>query len=111
VVLDALDRGAVRDALVRAEPDVLVHQLTALAGFTDFRRFDEGFAVTNRLRTVGTDNLLAGMKEPDVRRMVAQSFAGWPHARVCAPVKTEDDPLDPNPPEAVRRASPRQSCT
>jgi hypothetical protein len=56
VVLDALDREAVRDALVRAEPDVVVHQLTALAGFTDFRRFDDGFAVTNRLRTEGTDN-------------------------------------------------------
>lgn len=103
VVVDALDRDAVREALIRAEPEVVVHQLTALAGFTDFRKFDEGFAVTNRLRTEGTDNLIGGMWEVGVRRLVAQSFAGWPHARVGGPVKTEDDPLDQDPPAALRR--------
>lgn len=103
VVLDALDQDAVRHALIRAEPEVVVHQATALAGFTDFRKFDEGFAVTNRLRTEGTDNLIAGMTELGVRRLVAQSFAGWPHARVGGPVKTEDDPLDQDPPDALRR--------
>lgn len=103
VVLDALDREAVTEALDRAEPEVVVHQLTALSGFTDFRRFDEGFAATNRLRTEATDNLLAGMRELEVRRLVAQSFAGWPHARIGGPVKTEDDPLDQDPPEALRR--------
>lgn len=103
VVVDALDRDAVREALIQAEPEVVVHQLTALAGFTDFRKFDEGFAATNRLRTEGTDNLIGGMWEVGVRRLVAQSFAGWPHARVGGPVKTEDDPLDPHPPAALRR--------
>jgi 2-alkyl-3-oxoalkanoate reductase len=103
VALDALDRDAVREALIQAEPDAVVHQLTALDGFTDFRRFDEGFAATNRLRTEGTDNLLAGMWEVGVRRLVAQSFAGWPHARIGGPVKEEDDPLDPDPPAALRR--------
>jgi len=103
VVLDALDRDAVGEALNRAEPEVVVHQATALAGFTDLRRFDEGFAATNRLRTEGTDNLVAGMRELQVRRLVAQSYAGWPHARTGGPVKTEDDPLDDDPPEAVRR--------
>jgi 2-alkyl-3-oxoalkanoate reductase len=103
MVLDALDRDAVREALIQSEPDVVVHQLTALAGFTDFRKFDEGFAPTNRLRTEGTDNLIAGMREVGVRRLAAQSFAGWPHARVGGPVKTEDDPLDPDPPAALRR--------
>jgi 2-alkyl-3-oxoalkanoate reductase len=102
-VLDALDRDAVREALIRAEPEVVVHQLTALAGFTDFRKFDEGFAATNRLRTEATDNLIAGMMEVGVRRLVAQSFAGWPHERVGGPVKTEDDPLDQDPPGALRR--------
>lgn len=103
MVLDAIDRDAVVEAVVQAEPDVVVHQLTALAGFTDFRKFDEGFAVTNRLRTEGTANLIAGMHEVGVRRLVAQSFAGWPHARSGGPVKTEDDPLDQDPPEALRR--------
>jgi nucleoside-diphosphate-sugar epimerase len=104
VVLDALDRDAVREALIRAEPEVVVHQATALAGFTDFRKFEEGFAATNRLRTEGTDNLVAGMRELEVRRLVAQSYAGWPHARIGGPVKTEDDPLDEDPPAALRGA-------
>ena len=103
VVLDALDRDAVREALTRADPEVVVHQMTALAGFTDFRRFDEGFATTNRLRTEGTDHLLAGMTELGIRRLVAQSYAGWPHARTGGPVKTEDDPLDEHPPKGFRR--------
>ena len=103
LVLDALDREAVTEALLRAEPEVVVHQLTALAGFTNFRRFDEGFAATNRLRREGTDNLLAGMRKLEVRRLVAQSYAGWPHARIGGAVKAEDDPLDRNPPEALRR--------
>jgi nucleoside-diphosphate-sugar epimerase len=103
VVLDALDRDAVVESLLQAEPDVVVHQLTALAGFTDFRKFDEGFATTNRLRTEGTDNLIAGMRELEIRRLVAQSYAGWPHARIGGPVKTEDDPLDQDPPAALRR--------
>ena len=103
VVLDALDRDAVKEALARAEPEVVVHQMTALAGFTDFRKFDEGFAATNQLRTEGTDNLIAGMRELQVRRIVAQSFAGWPHTRVGGPVKTEEDPIDPDPPAALRR--------
>ncbi|HEX2275341.1 MAG TPA: NAD(P)-dependent oxidoreductase, partial [Acidimicrobiales bacterium] len=104
VVLDALDRRAVREAVVRARPNVVVHQLTALAAFTDFRKFDEGFVLTNRLRTEGTDNLIAAMKEAGVRRLVAQSYAGGlSFARVGGPVKTEDDPLDPDPPAALRR--------
>lgn len=103
VVLDALDRDAVVETVVKADPEVVVHELTALAGFTDFRKFDQGFAVTNRLRTEGTDNLLAAMKELGGRRLVAQSFAGWPHARVGGPVKTEDDPLDQHPPKGLRR--------
>jgi nucleoside-diphosphate-sugar epimerase len=103
MVLDVLDRDAVREALIRAEPEMAVHEATALAGFTDFRKFDEGFAATNRLRTEGTDNLIAGMRELEVRRLVAQSYAGWPHARIGGPVKTEDDPIDQHPPEALRR--------
>ena len=71
-------------------------------GGIDFKHFAESFAQTNRLRTEGTDNLLAAAKEASVRRFVAQSYAGWPHARVGGPVKTEEDPLDDDPPEAVR---------
>jgi nucleoside-diphosphate-sugar epimerase len=102
VVMDALDPDAVADVVAAAEPDVIVHQATALSGSFDMRHFDRTFAETNRLRREGTDHLLAAGRAVDVRRFVAQSYAGWPAARTGGPVKTEDDPLDPNPPEAVR---------
>ena len=101
IVLDGLDRAAVIEAVASSEPDVVVHQMTALADFTDFRRFEQAFAVTNRLRTEGTDNLIAGMRAAGVSRLVAQSYAGWPCARTGGPVKDEDDPLDDNPPPAL----------
>jgi 2-alkyl-3-oxoalkanoate reductase len=103
VVADALDRDAVAAAVVAARPEVVVHQLTDLAGTTSFRRFDREFAATNRLRTEGTDHLVAAARSAGARRLVAQSFAGWPFARVGGPVKTEDDPLDPDPPAQLRR--------
>jgi 2-alkyl-3-oxoalkanoate reductase len=103
VVADALDRDAVLAAVTAARPEAVVHQLTDLAGVTSMRRFDQGFAATNRLRTEGTDHLLEGARAAGASRFVAQSFAGWPFARVGGPVKTEDDPLDPDPPAELRR--------
>jgi nucleoside-diphosphate-sugar epimerase len=102
VVADALDPDAVAQAVAQAEPEVIVHQLTALSGSLDLRKFEQSFALTNRLRTEGTDHLLAAGHAVDVQRFVAQSFAGWPSARTGGPVKTEDDPLDPHPAEAMR---------
>jgi nucleoside-diphosphate-sugar epimerase len=103
VVADGLDRDAVLLAVRQARPEVVVHQLTALAGLTSLRRPDKAFALTNRLRTEGTDHLLAAARASGARRLVAQSFAGWPFARVGGPVKTENDPLDPDPPAQLRR--------
>jgi 2-alkyl-3-oxoalkanoate reductase len=97
VVADALDAEQVARAVAEAEPDAIVHQLTALSGVPDMRHFDRQFALTNRLRTEGTDNLLAAGRAVGVKRFVAQSYAGWPFARTGGPVKTEDDPLDPAP--------------
>jgi 2-alkyl-3-oxoalkanoate reductase len=73
-----------------------------LAGQTDLKRFDRSFAETNRLRTEGTDALVAVAREIGVRRFLAQSFAGWPYAREGGPVKSEEDPLDPSPVPAMR---------
>jgi 2-alkyl-3-oxoalkanoate reductase len=104
VVLDLLDEAAVRRVVGATSPDVIVHEATALSRLsTNLKRFDEGFAVTNRLRTEGTEHLLAAAREVGVRRIVAQSYAGWPHAREGGPVKTEDAPLDPSPPKSARR--------
>ena len=103
VVADALDRDAVLAAVTAARPDAVVHQLTDLAGVTNLRRFDQGFAATNRLRTEGTDHLVEAARAAGARRFVAQSFAGWPFARAGGPVRTEDDPLDPDPPAELRR--------
>ncbi|HET9292339.1 MAG TPA: NAD(P)-dependent oxidoreductase [Actinomycetes bacterium] len=102
VLADALDRDDVLRAVVAAQPEVVVHQLTALAG-AKLRKFDAEFALTNRLRTEGTDHLLEAAGAAGARRFVAQSFAGWPFARIGGPVKTEADPLDPDPPAELRR--------
>ena len=102
VVADALDPDAVAQAVASAEPEVIVHQLTALSGEFDMRHIDRFFETTNRLRTEGTDHLLAAGRAIGVRRFVAQSFAGWPAARTGGPVKGEDAPFDPDPPERLR---------
>jgi nucleoside-diphosphate-sugar epimerase len=103
-VVDALDAGAVREAVAKAEPEVVVHQLTALTGLGDFRHFDRDFAQTNRLRTEGTDILLDAARSVGARRFVAQSFGGWPYARGGHPVKTEEDPLDSAPASNARES-------
>jgi nucleoside-diphosphate-sugar epimerase len=103
VVADALDERSSHAAILRARPDVIVHQLTDLNGAADLRRFDRTFANSNRLRTDGTDYLLAAARDCGVKRMVAQSFCGWPYARSGGPVKSEEDPLDPDPPQEMRR--------
>ena len=102
VVLDLLDPGAVRKAVLEAEPDAIIHQATALADVRFSRNMDRTFAQTNRLRTEGTDALLAAAREAGVPRFVAQSFASMRYARVGGPVKTEDDPLDPAPVKWMR---------
>jgi nucleoside-diphosphate-sugar epimerase len=103
VVADALDPEQVASAVAAAEPDVIVHQLTAIATL-DLRHFDRSFALTNRLRTEGTDHLLSAGRAVGVERFVAQSFTGWPYARTGGPVKSEDDPLDPSPAREMRES-------
>lgn len=103
VVADALDPEAVGQAVAQAEPDVVVHQLTALSDSLDIRHPERTFAVTNRLRTEGTDHLLAAARAAGARRFVAQSFAGWRWAPNGAPpVLSEDDPVDLGIPEPLR---------
>jgi 2-alkyl-3-oxoalkanoate reductase len=97
VVLDALDARAVREAVKGAEADAIIHQATALANVRLGRNLDRTFAPTNRLRTEGTDALLAAAREAGVRRFVAQSFASLRYAREGGMVKSEEDPLDPYP--------------
>ncbi|MFL5842093.1 MAG: NAD-dependent epimerase/dehydratase family protein [Thermoleophilaceae bacterium] len=105
VVLDLLDVHAVLKAVADAEPDAIVHQATALSGVRFSRRLDRSFAATNRLRTIGTDALLAAAREAGVRRFVAQSFASLRYAREGGFVKTEDDRLDPDPVPSTRETN------
>jgi 2-alkyl-3-oxoalkanoate reductase len=102
LVLDGLDAGAVDRAVAQAEPEVIVHEMTSIPATINLRKFDRTFAPTNALRTAGIDHLLAAAKAHGVRRVIAQSYAGWPNARSGGPVKTEADPLDPDPPAAQR---------
>ena len=96
VLADALDPDQVAEAVGRARPDVIVHQLTAI-GPIDTRHFDRDFALTNRLRTEGTDHLLSAGQSMGIRRFVAQSNGAFTYARTGGAVKGEDDPLDPMP--------------
>jgi nucleoside-diphosphate-sugar epimerase len=100
---DGLDAESIRAVVNSARPDVIVHEMTDLRGASDLRAFDRSFANTNRLRTEGVDHLLQAAREAGVKRFVAQSFCGWPYARIGGPVKSEADPLDPEPPQEFRR--------
>jgi len=104
VIADALDRAAVRAAVAGARPEVIIHQLTALGGVTDFKHFDRGFAVTNRLRTEGTDYLLEGARAAGTRRFIAQSYGNWNYAPAGTGLRTEQDPFDPAPPANQKRS-------
>ena len=103
-VADALDPDGLRAAIRRAAPEAVIHELTSLKGVTNFRRFDQTFALTNRFRTRTLDTMLAAARSIGVRRFIAQSYCGWPYAREGSPVKTEDDPLDPAPPASFRES-------
>jgi nucleoside-diphosphate-sugar epimerase len=103
VIADGLDAPAIRAAVIAAGPDTIIDQMTDLADVTDIRHFDRAFTATNRLRTQGTDFLLAAAREARVGRFIAQSFCGWTYGRGGEEVKTETDALDPDPPEELRR--------
>jgi nucleoside-diphosphate-sugar epimerase len=104
VVVDGLDRPTVTAAVRAAAPAVIVHQMTALADMCGLRQFDRVFAGAHELRTTGTDNLLAAAAEAGTRRVVAQSYTGWTNGRSGGPLKTESDPLDPNPLPSTRQS-------
>jgi nucleoside-diphosphate-sugar epimerase len=95
VVMDGLDGASVGEAVAAARPDAIVHQMTAHGGDEiDLKHMDRWFATTNRLRTEGTDHLLAAAEASGVSNFVAQSYAGWNGIRQGGWVKTEEDPLD-----------------
>jgi len=103
VIADPFDKQQLTAAVRRAEPEVIIHELSALSGVGNFRKFDQEFALTNRFRTEVTDTLLAAARTIGTRRFITQSYCGWPYAKTGGPVKTEEDPLDPKPPESFTR--------
>jgi nucleoside-diphosphate-sugar epimerase len=104
VIANVLDPDAVARVVAETSPEVIIHQLTALNRPFDTRHFDETFAETNRLRTEGTDHLLAAGRAVGVKRFIAQSYAGWPAERTGGAVKTEEAPYDPAPPKGMRES-------
>ncbi|MGA9634779.1 MAG: NAD(P)-dependent oxidoreductase [Solirubrobacterales bacterium] len=103
-VADGLDAAAVRQAVERAEPEAIIHQMTALTGVKSFRNFDKEFAGANELRTKGTDNLLEAARAVGTKRFIAQSYGNWNYERTGSEPKSEEDPLDPNPPKNQTRS-------
>jgi 2-alkyl-3-oxoalkanoate reductase len=104
VLADGLDRAAVMKAVMHSEPEVVVHEMTGLAKVTSLRNFDRAFALTNRLRTAGTDVLLEAARAAGAQRFVVQSFGGWNYEPRGTFAKREEDPLDPDPPATQRRS-------
>lgn len=102
VIVDGLDREAVITAVLAAEPDVIVHQMTALAQMSGLRNVDRVFAATNELRTRGTDNLLAAAARAGTRRVVAQGH-NFVYERSGGPIKTEEDPVVARPIRSAER--------
>src|SRR4029079_3524199 len=102
VIVDGLDRRAVLDAVKTAQPEVIVHQMTALASMSSFRNFDKEFAVSNELRTSGDDYLLEAAQQAGARRFIAQSFVGWNNTRTGGPVKTDGHPRARAPRSSTR---------
>ena len=99
VVMDGLDAASVGEAVATARPDAIVHQMTAIspvhAGKPDIKHPDRWFAATNRLRTEGTDHLLAAAQAAGVSTFVAQGYASWNGNPDGGPVQTEEEPLNP----------------
>ena len=101
-IMDGLDAASVGEAVARAEPEAIIHQMTALSATPDMRHFDRWFGATNALRIAGTRHLLAAAQAAGVTRFLAQSYTGWTVARTNSAPATEDEMLDPNPLPAQR---------
>lgn len=104
VLMDGLDRESVTAAVKAAHPDVVVNEMTALANLSDYKNFDEEFALTNRLRRDGTSYLLEAAKASGAKRIVVQSFAGWPLQRSSAPANPEEAPYEKDLPSSMRKS-------
>jgi nucleoside-diphosphate-sugar epimerase len=100
--MDGLDAASVGEAVARAEPDTIIHQMTSLSGKLDMRHFDRTFGTTNALRTRGTRHLLAAADAAGVKRFLAQSYTGWPITRDGEGPSTESEPFDAHPARAQR---------
>jgi nucleoside-diphosphate-sugar epimerase len=104
VSADALDKVELTAAIRKVAPEIIIHQLTALAHAGNFKKFDEEFALTNRFRSETTEIMLAAARLVGARRLIAQSYCGWPFARDGGPIKSEEAPLDPSPPANFRQS-------
>jgi 2-alkyl-3-oxoalkanoate reductase len=101
VVADGLDRAALTEAVMNAEPDVLMHQMTGLTGIRSFKHLDAELATTNRLRTEGLDNILEAARTAGVGRVIAQSYGLWDYVVADGALATEEDEIDPNVPATM----------
>jgi nucleoside-diphosphate-sugar epimerase len=104
VIADGLDRGALRRTMNMVRPEIVIHQMTGLAKAKSFKKFDDEFALTNRLRTEGTDYLVEAARSAGVRRFIAQSYGNWNYERTGTDLKSEIAPFDSNPPANQRKS-------
>jgi 2-alkyl-3-oxoalkanoate reductase len=104
IVADVFKKDELFQAIQKTKPEIIIHQLTSLTSAGNFKKFDQEFALTNRFRTEVIDTMLEAARSSQARRFIAQSFCGWPYERKGGLVKTETDPLDPEPPKSFSKS-------
>jgi len=104
ILMDGLDRDSVRSAVSAADPEVVVNEMTALSKVRNYKNFDQEFALTNRLRADGTSHLVAASRQCGVKKIVVQSFAGWPFEQTKAPANSEEAPFERNIPTRMKQS-------
>jgi nucleoside-diphosphate-sugar epimerase len=100
-VCDVFDRGSVEEAVCGFEPDVVVHQLTALPERMNPRKLEEEYEKNDRVRREGARNLLEAARAAGARRLVAQGIAFWYAPTGDGTLHGEDDPLFTDAPEPI----------
>ena len=102
--MNGLDRDSVFAAVSSSAPDVVVNEMTAISELRNYKKFDQEFALTNRLRVEGTSHLLAASRQVEVKKVVVQSLAGWPFEQTGAAANSEEADFEPSVPVRMRNS-------
>ena len=75
VVVDVFDADALKRAVMHAQPEIVIHQLTDLPRDFDEAKIAAAYPRNALIRTEGTRNLVAAAQAAAARRFIVQSVA------------------------------------